>query len=795
VPPEGDDEAAPPDLHVRTGQARHQLRAGTIYRVGRDPDGHIVLADDRVSWAHGELTWTGAAWTYTDLGSTNGSFLDQAKVDRVDITDGHTIRLGSSGSGPALSFVPVAKRETRELRPVPAQRAQPAGVGVPPSAGPRKPASVTALPVTMLRIGRAEDNEIVLRDDELVSRRHAELRRTPAGYVIEDAGSRNGVFVNGARVSSSPVTERDIIGIGRSSFRLIGGGLHEFVDDQGAALVARDLVVTVQRGKERGKRLLDGVTFAVPGGCLLAVVGPSGAGKSTLVRALTGKHPADGGTVLYEDRDLYEHYAELRLRIGHVPQEDILHTQLTARRALRYSAELRFDPDVPAAKRNERVDEVLRDLELAEAAGKPVGVLSGGQRKRVNMAPELLARPSLLVLDEPTSGLDPNLDQSVLRELHRLAHRGMTVIVVTHNVMHLEECDQLLVMAPGEHGGRVAFYGPPAAALGFFRVTSWTEVFQRFTDEKGRDWAGEFRRSPFYAEPSGKNSYPSERRSRLSELIKPRPDWLRQAVTLTRRYARVSWGDRGALADMAALPLVVGALIRFFPLKQGLAGAPGTNVFAQEVLEIMVTSACLAGAAAAIRELVKERPIYERERAAGLSSRGYLTSKLALLSVVSVLQSVAMVLLGLAGRRLPAHGAALGPFPLLELLIATAVLAVASMCVGLLVSALVQTSEKAMQFLVTLTMAQVILSGGLLPLAGRAGLDWLSWIVPARWGLAAMASTVNLNSLNPPGSSTDPLWAPNMVSWLRDIAVVLVISALCVAATWASLRRLDPGRR
>jgi ABC transport system ATP-binding/permease protein len=789
VSPEYDDETAPPDLHVRTSQAKHQLKAGTAYRVGRDPDGHIVLDDDRVSWAHAELSWTGAAWTYTDLGSRNGSFLDMARVDQVDIADGHTIRLGSPRSGPALSCVPAAERGTREVRQVPAQSAQPAGAGEPPAASPRKPASVTSLPLTQLRIGRAEDNEVVLRD-ELVSRQHAVLRRTPAGYVIEDRGSRNGVFVNGARVSSSRVTERDIISIGRSTFRLIGDGLHEFVDSRGAALMARDLVVTVRRRtkpwKKQEKRLLDRVTFAVPRSCLVAIVGPSAAGKSTLVKALTGKRPADGGTVLYEDRDLYENYAELRLRIGHVPQEDILHTQLTARRALGYSAELRFAPDVRAAERNDRVDDVLRDLGLAEDAGKKVGVLSGGQRKRVNMAPELLARPSLLVLDEPTSGLDPNLDQSVMQQLHSLAHRGMTIIVVTHNVMHLEECDQLLVMAPE---GRLAFYGPPAAALGYFHAASWTEVFQGFEDEKARDWPGEFRQSPFYAEPVGEDSYPAARRGMLSELTKSRPDWLRQAATLTRRYARVSWSDRSALADIALLPLVVGALIRFFPLTQGLAGAPGTNVFAQEVLEIMVTSACLAGAAASIRELVKERPVYERERAAGLSSRGYLVSKLGLLSLISVVQSVAMVLLGLAGRRMPAHGVVLAPFPLLELLIVTAVLAVASMCVGLLVSAVVNTSEKAMQLLVSLTMAQIILSGGLLPLAGRAGLDWLSWIVPARWGLAAMASTVNLNSLNPPGSSTDPLWAPDMASWLRDIAVTLAISAVCVTATWARLRR------
>jgi len=785
VSPEYDDDAAPPDLHVHTTHARHQLKAGTTYRVGRDPDGQIVVADESVSWTHGELSWTGAGWTYTDLGSTNGSFLGKAKVDQVDITESHTIHLASPGSGLALSCVPVAKRGTR---------AWAAEAGEPPLTGPREPASVTSLPLTRLRIGRAADNDVVVRD-ELVSRRHAELRHTAVGYMIKDVGSRNGVFVNGARVSSSPVTEQDIIGIGRSSFRLIGGELHEFVDDRGAALVARDLVVTVRRDK-RWERLLDGVTFAVPRSCLLAIVGPSGAGKSTLVRALTGKRPADGGTVLYEDRDLYEHYAELRLRIGHVPQEDILHTKLTARRALRYSAELRFEPDLPAAERNQRVEDVLCDLKLDKDkyAETEVGDLSGGERKRINMAPELLARPSLLVLDEPTTGLDPHLDRSVLQELHRLAHRagrGMTIIMVTHNVMHLEECDRLLVMAPR---GRVAFYGPPAEALGFFGVASWTEVFQMLEVEADRDWPGEFRQSRFYTEPVGADSHPSARRGKLVDPTKPRPDWFRQAVTLTRRYARVSWGDRVALGDMAMLPVIVGLLIRFFPLKQGLAGIPGTNVFAQEVLEIMVTCACLGGATASIRELVKERAIYERERAAGLSSSGYLLSKLVLLGAISVAQSLVMVLIGLAGRRMPAHGVALAQFPLAELVIATAALAVASMCAGLLVSALVKTSERAMQFLVSLTMAQIILSGGLLPLAGRAGLDWLSWIVPARWGLAAMASTVGLNSLNPPGSSTDPLWAPTMVSWLRDIAVMLAIGALCVTATWARLRRLDPSR-
>jgi hypothetical protein len=247
---------------------------------------------------------------------------------------------------------------------------------------------------------------------------------------------------------------------------------------------------------------------------------------------------------------------------------------------------------------------------------------------------------------------------------------------------------------------------------------------------------------------------------------------------------------------MAALPLIVGWLVRLFPNKFGLAGPAHANVFAQELLQIMVTSACLAGTASSVREIVKERDIYLRERGAGLSIAGYLASKLALLAAVVVTQSVAMVLIGLVGRvTLPASGVVLTSLPLLELLIATATLAVASMCVGLLVSAVVETSELAMQSLVILTLTQVILSGGVLPLSGIRVLNALSWLVPARWGMAAMASTVNLNLLNPAGSSIDLLWGHDAGSWLRDIVALLVLSALCAAGTRRSLRSRDPRKR
>jgi ABC-type multidrug transport system ATPase subunit len=663
-----------------------------------------------------------------------------------------------------------------------------------PTEGPaaeESPAAETPMRQGNLRIGRAPDNDLVV-DDLIVSRYHAELRSTPDGrYEITDLGSPNGTYVNGRRVSAQLLSDGDTVGVGRSTFRLTGGVLQQFVDDGEVTVTAQELVVTVAGGKV----LLDRVSFAMPEKCLVGVIGPSGAGKSTLLGAMTGMRPANTGTVLYDNRDLYEDYAELRHRIGLVPQENILHTQLTARRALQYSAELRFPADSTAAERNARVTEVMEELGLSNHAQTRADRLSGGQLKRMNVAQELLTRPSLLFLDEPTSGLDPGLDKSVMLQLRDLAHDGRTIIVVTHSVLNLLACDRLLILAPG---GRMAFYGPPGEALGYFGLPDWADLFQAFDNHPDRDWADEFAESLAYARyvatQRPQEAAPPEGQLALA-LPAQRRRGLQQFATLTRRYARVIAADRGYVLFMGLLPVVLGLLIRFVPAMQGLAG-PNGNMSAQELLQILVTCACLAGTASSVRELVKERPIYIRELAAGLSPGAYLLSKLTLLGAISVAQSCVIVLLGVTGRQLPAHGALLKGFPLLELLIAVAVLAVASMCLGLMVSAFVSTSEKAMPFLVMLTMFQVILSGGVLPFNGMNGLSQLSWIAPARWGFAALASTVNLNAIGLlPGTDADPLWTTSAANWLRDLGITAGWAALYLTVTLVQLRRLGPRRR
>jgi ABC transport system ATP-binding/permease protein len=657
-----------------------------------------------------------------------------------------------------------------------------------------RPTSRTPLPTKKLRIGRTPDNDLVLPDLD-VSRHHAELRRSPKGtFEIVDLGSHNGTFVNGRRVSSAALSETDIVGIGRSTFRLAGGELRQFVDEGQISFSAQDLVVKVGGGKI----ILNHVTFPIPEKSLVGVIGPSGAGKSTLLGALTGTRPADTGTVLYDNRDLYRNYAELRYRIGLVPQDSILHTQLTARRALQYSAELRFPADTTARERDHRVDEVMAELGLTRHAKTRADRLSGGQLKRVNVAQELLTRPSLLFLDEPTSGLDPGLDKSVMEQMRDLAHDGRTVIVVTHSVANLDTCDRLLVLVPG---GKVAFYGPPDEGLQYFGLPGWAEVFQAFERYADRDWATEFARSPAHAKyvlgQRPKLSPRPQVQNEATEAVPQRRGALKQMGTLTRRYIRVISADRGYTLFMGLLPIILGVLIRLVGSSQGLAGLPHTNQNASETLTLLVVCACLSGTASSVRELVKERSIYARERAAGLSSGAYLASKLLVLGVISVVQSVVLVLLGLAGRPMPPQGAFIKNLPLLELLLGIAFLALASMCLGLLVSALVSTSEKAMPFLVLLTMIQVILSGGVISLVGKAGLTQLAWISPSRWGYGAVAATANLNVITPSagGNITDPLWAHTPANWLRDMGILLGLAVIFTLITALRLRRLGPRRR
>ncbi|MGW0645731.1 FHA domain-containing protein [Streptomyces badius] len=783
----GERPATPtaPELVLETDLGSTVMSPSRDYHVGRDPESDIVIDDDRVSWHHAILHPEDGHWTIEDEDSTNGTYTGGRRIHTSDVGAGSEIRFGNPGDGPRavlLGREPPAPTATPSAD-------RPSGVSVPGATGTfRQPTTVRPLPARTVRIGRDAGNDLVI-DDLVVSRHHAELRALADGtYEIVDLGSHNGTFLNGQPVARGPVGPGDIVGIGHSAFCLVGDSLQEFVDTGEVSLDVQDLEVTVGRAGKGGKTLLDKVSFPVGEKCLLGVVGPSGAGKSTLLNALTGQRPADRGTVLYDGRDLYRDFAELRQRIGLVPQDDILHAQLTVRKALGYAAELRFPQDTAKAERQARVSEVIRELGLERRADQPIHSLSGGQRKRVSVALELLTKPSLLFLDEPTSGLDPGMDRSVMHMLRGLADDGRTVVVVTHSVLSLEVCDRLLVLAPG---GRIAYYGPPQDALAFFGFEEWPEAFEAFENDRDRDWAATYAGSPFrrrYIDNA--SAQPHLPAAAPGALVAPPPktrNWGAQLNTLVRRYASALSADRTFLIIMIALPFVMGAMAR------ALAGSRLTQETAMNALLILCVGGVLTGAANAVRELVKERVIYQRERAVGLSRSAYLMSKIVVLGTITVLQAVVLTLVGLVGVDLGAPGGE-GVFlpPLVEITLAVALLSFTAMMLGLLVSALVRKEEVTMPLLVLLAIVQVVFCGALLKLHGVPGVEQLSWLVPSRWALGAMAGTIDLARIVPGELTSDPLFDHAAGIWLLNMGMMVVLSVVFGYVVAKLLRRHEP---
>ncbi|MEP9384403.1 ATP-binding cassette domain-containing protein [Nocardioides cheoyonin] len=651
-----------------------------------------------------------------------------------------------------------------------------------------------------LTIGRSPENDLVVSDHR-ADHHHARFVSLPDGrYRLRDLGSDHGTYVNGVQIPGRTAVElrhEDRIAIGRTTFRISGNTLEPCTETADIALWARRLTVTAG-----GRTILRDVSFRAPERSLIAVIGPSGSGKTTLLKAVTGYRPADEGEVLYAERDLYREYAELRDRIGLVPQDDILHAELTVRKALGYAAELRFPHDTAVDVRQERIDEVLRELRLHAHQDKRISSLSGGQRKRTSVALELLTKPSLLLLDEPTSGLDPGMDRDVMQLLRGLADGGRTVLVVTHSVAELALCDQVLVMAPG---GTLAYAGPPHEALPYFGHSSWADVFADFENDADADWRERWLGSaPFERYAADAESEPAARTSarvRPTALPPRTQPWGTQFSTLVRRYLAVIRADPGFMALLVVLPVVLGlSTVTIKPSKDltslgyDATGMLIPNIVTSTVLMVIAVGICFTGAANAVRELIKERVIYERERAVGLSRSAYVWSKVVVLGAITALQAVAMTAIATSIHGVPGRGLVLGPFVRLELAVPMILLGVTAMLVGLAISALVRTSERTMPLLVMFAVLQISFGGCLYSLLGSPG-NWFSWVMPARWGVAAMGDTLDLNEQFRDRDfphRIDWLWQHAPDHWAFAVGALLLLSTLLLVAVFRLLRRHEP---
>jgi ABC-type multidrug transport system ATPase subunit/pSer/pThr/pTyr-binding forkhead associated (FHA) protein len=801
-----------------------------VINIGRDPSNDIVIDAPTVSGFHAQIVREGnqLVFIHPHPRARNGQtrngidYMGQAirgdQSFRKALTRGDILRVSDEhGTFVTLTYndgSDAIQEALPEIRPIP--------LGAP-----------------VISIGRAPDNTVVLNHPQ-VSAHHARLEQIQGGYRIVDMRSTNGTYINDrpTRISHHPLQPGDAIRIGPFKITYTGTQLTQQDESQAVRIDALHLKKTGNRNVV----LVNDISIAIPPRKFVALVGGSGTGKSTLMDALNGLRPAPEGVVLYNGVDYYRNLAAFSAQLGYVPQDDIIHRDLTVESALYYAAKLRLPDDFTEQQIKERIDEVLEDVEMKGRRSLLVNKLSGGQRKRVSIALELLANPNVFFLDEPTSGLDPGLDRKMMMLLRRLADRGRTIILVTHATNNINACDYVCFLA---QGGRLAFFGPPNEAKEYFGKTDFAEIYSALepTDEnpnipteaevrfKQSTYFQNYVVAPLQQGPAGQANLQAYNAA-IRQPKRGNP-W-RQFMILSARYLELLKNDVGNLAILLLQAPIIGLILFFLagagtfdptsiaqcPLREDplatsgpiktidcqrvvdLLNGPQGDQFAaqqkksksqllqdsiiqgsggdaQKILFIMAFAAVMFGCINGAREIVKEAPIYRRERTVNLGIVPYMFSKIVVLGVLCLLQSLVLVLFVHFKARFQ-QGIFLPPIA--EIYITMALTSLAGLMLGLTISAIVPNNDRAMSFVPIALIPQVIFAGVVFSLDKPALLQLPAAFFPARWAMAGMGSTVGLHS-DKLGSDEFSYWGTLFSTYSQGQAVFhLLLTWIVLAA-------------
>ncbi len=642
-------------------------------------------------------------------------------------------------------------------------------------------------------LGR-DPNATLFLESPTVSRRHATIDTDAQGrYILRDY-STNGVFLNGQRVSGTAVLPPDgTIRIGSFSLILRGDNLEMLDGGDQIRLDASGLVI-----QDKNKRRLDDLSFAIEPGQFVALVGGSGAGKSTLMRTLLGIEQTTQGTVYINGEDLRKNFHIYRMQIGYVPQDDIIHRELTVAEVLTYAAKLRLPPDIDVEN---VVQKTLADVEMSHRQNALVSELSGGQRKRVSIGVELLADPKLFFLDEPTSGLDPGLDKKMMQLLRKLADQGRTVILVTHATANIKLCDRIVFLG---QGGKLCYFGPPNESLQFFGVKDdFADIYNQLEkSENVIDQAIKFSQSDYYRRYITNHLSLGTQSPRSPTNYQRGIAFWSQLMIMAQRYFQIQKRDRVNLA-LALLTAPIGISLLTLAVRNKnpliLADKPDPTLapLALQVLFVFTCAALWVGLSSSLQEIVKESAIYLRERLVNLGLFAYFGSKIAILSGLAVLQTLLILMVIMLGFKSP-HSELISWS--VGLAITTFLTLLTSMSLGLLISTLVKNSSQANSALPLILLPQIIFSGVLFKIKGFA--NTLSWIMLSRWSIGAYGALVNVNAMVPeltklPDGSTlpqpfvpspiyDATWSNLSFSW----GILLLHAVIYLAITlWLQKRK------
>ncbi len=567
-------------------------------------------------------------------------------------------------------------------------------------------------------IGRGDECDYIIHQPN-VSRKHASIYIDNGDYYLEDLNSTNGVYINQQKLfGRAKINANDTITIGDHTFTISAG-----LKDETHLLAIQ--AIGIEKKFKNNKIGLHEMNLNVEQGKLLGIMGPSGCGKSTLLKAMIGEAPITKGKILIKGWDLIENYDLVKTYIGYVPQDDILHKDLTVEQSLYYTAKLRLaDPTEEYIE--ERIKFVLQRLMIDKVRKSKISDLSGGQRKRVCIASELLTSPAILFLDEPTSPLDPQTIEEFLKILTDLAHDGTTVLMVTHKPEDLEYLDKVVFLTTGGH---MVFYDKVSEINTYFNVNKITRIYSKIdnpSSEETKSWIDKYHKIT-----KGKNA--GQTIEKQAELKKSTfPFWL-QIFWLVRRNLSIKLNDKSQLA----VPIIGPPLITFvFCLL--------FNNITLQVLFLIAVTSIFFGVFTSCGEIVKEQQIYTRERMFNLRILPYLLSKVIMAACISAIQAGLMVLIILLRYKSSEIDLHLNNPSLMFIW-----LFITYMCasiIGLFISAVCKKMEQVNMWVPYVVLLQIIFSGVMTKLKDKGNIGHtVSTIMISRWsteGLTRIQDTI-----------------------------------------------------
>ena len=736
-----------------TAQAFRSDRERSEVSIGRAEDNDIVVGLPTVSSHHARIMRRGEHFYIVDLNSLNGTSVNDLNTKihgETPLRSGDNVFLGTY-KVPAAQILSQFRSGS-------------------PSSLAGGSAQKVVLQKDSIVVGRDPDCDHLL-SYPMISWRHARISRAPGGLVVEDLGSRNGTFVDGKRISSpTRVAPGQRIGLGSFQFELLESGALAKHQDFGFTIEARNLTFFVKNKKTgRREQLLAPTSLTIYAGEMVALMGTSGAGKTTLMQILNGYTPPTNGQVLYNGRDLYQSDGEYAREIGYVPQDDIVHSNLTVREALSFAARLRtlLLPD----EIRSTVERIVNDLNLTDVIDKQIGSpenkgLSGGQRKRVNIGLELVCDTPILFLDEPTSGLSSADSDEIILLLKRLAReQGKTIVSTIHSpsLKAFREFDNLILLGRDSgKPGTLVYYGPTYpdslrfigqkgrsskdpldSTVGPELLMSTLQVDKKHPDptNSAESWSQRYSQSTycrqFVQERAGKA--PSSMSKKAARSTATGVDF-GQWVTLTQRNVMVRKRDQTQLwiqllqAPIFAL-LIAGVFHNLNPATGGpldLASYRSVSSLVVGINFLMVVAAIWFGCNNAVRDIVGEWLVYKRERMVALRLPSYVFSKLVVLSVVCLTQCLVMLTIVYFECHLS------GRFWLMALVLWLTSMVGATIGLFLSAAPFCRTTESAIAMLPIVLLPMIGLGGGIRPMHEMASVaTWTGNFIATRWAFEA----------------------------------------------------------